>query len=134
MPKPDYNKIKADYIAGKSYRQLSVKYDVPESTLRKKGAKEQWRRLRNKTGTKTEQKIVERIAEKQADRAIQISDVAESILRQIALQVANGAFADSQSIRQITAALKDIKELKGDDKTDEVVKIVWSDETDKYNG
>ncbi|MBR6271393.1 MAG: hypothetical protein IKR26_04495 [Lachnospiraceae bacterium] len=134
MPKPDYNKIKADYIAGKSYRQLSEKYGIPESTLRKKGAKEQWRRLRNKTGTKTEQKIVERIADRQADRAIQISDVAEALLRQIALQVAAGTFADSQSIKQITGALKDIKELKGDDKADEAIRIVWSDETDKYNG
>ena len=67
----DWNKLKAEYIAGgTSYRKLAEKYGVSESTLRKRAAKEHWSELRNKAGTKTEQKIIEKTSEKSAEKAI----------------------------------------------------------------
>lgn len=84
----DWNKLKAEYIAGgTSYRKLAEKYGVSESTLRKRAAKEHWSELRNKAGTKTEQKIIEKTSEKSAKKAIskeqKINAIADKLLDKI---------------------------------------------------
>ena len=56
----DWLKIKTDYISGLgNYRELSEKYGVSQSTIRKRAAAEKWsdakETQRNKIGTKLEQ-------------------------------------------------------------------------------
>jgi transposase-like protein len=109
---PDYKRIKAEYIAGgTSYRKLAEKYDVSFSTLRKVAAKEQWTELRNKTRAKTDTKISDSISDKEADKAVNIIDVADKLLNKIADVI--DLISDTQGLKHISSALKDIKDIKG---------------------
>ena len=59
----DWNKIKAEYIAGgTSYRKLAVKYGVPFSNLKNIAIKEQWTHFREQAKNRTDTRLVENIA------------------------------------------------------------------------
>ena len=108
----DWKKIKAEYIAGgTSYRKLAEKYGVSFSTLRKVAAKEQWTDLRNKTGAKRDTKIVDSISDQEAKKAVDIIDVADKLLEKIGTLA--DMVADADSIRKLTSAIKDLKDIKG---------------------
>jgi transposase len=109
----DWKRIKAEYIAGgTSYRKLAEKYGVSFSTLRKVAAKEQWTELRNKTRTKTDTKISDSVSDKEADKAVNIIDVADKLLCKIS-ELMDAVPLDTQSMKHLTSALKDLKEIKG---------------------
>ena len=111
---PDFKKIKAEYIRGVSYRKLADKYGVSFSTIQKVGAKEKWTDLRKKTSRKADEKIVESVASREAKRVDGIQTVADMLLEKIKEGVADGTLiVDSQSIRQITASIKDLRDIKG---------------------
>ena len=111
----DWKKIKSEYIrGGVSYRQLSAKYDVSFSTLRKVAARENWTDLRNRAGAERDTKIVESIANQEAKRVDGVQTVADMLLDKIKEGVADGTLIiDAQSIRQITASIKDLRDVKG---------------------
>jgi hypothetical protein len=109
----DWKKIKAEYIAGgTSYRKLAEKYGVSFSTLRKVAAKEQWTELRNKTRTKTDTKISDSVSDKEADKAVNIIDVADKLLGKIS-ELMDTVPLDTQAMKHLTSALKDLKDIKG---------------------
>lgn len=112
---PDWKKIKAEYIrGGVSYRKLADKYGVSFSTLRKIAAKENWTDLRSKAGAKRDTKIIESVASQEAKRVDGIQTVADLLLQKIKDGVEDGSLiVDSQSIRQITASIKDLRDIKG---------------------
>ena len=108
----DWKRIKAEYIAGgTSYRKLAEKYGVSFSTLRKVAAKEKWTELRNKAGAETDTKIVDTVSDKNADKATKIIDVADKLLDKISTII--DKVQDTQGIKHISSALKDIKDIKG---------------------
>ena len=113
----DWKRLKAEYIAGgTSYRELAEKYNVSPSTLRKVAAKEQWTELKNKTRTKMDEKISETISGKEADKVVNIIEVADKLLDKIA-EIVNAipldALGSTQSMKHLSSALKDLKEIKG---------------------
>ena len=109
----DWKRIKAEYIAGgTSYRKLAEKYDVSFSTLRKVAAKEQWTELRNKTRAKMDTEISDTVSKKGAKKAVNIIDVADKLLCKIS-ELMEEMVVDTQSLKQLTSALKDLKEIKG---------------------
>ena len=109
----DWKKIKAEYIAGgTSYRKLAEKHDVSFSTLRKVAAKEQWTELRNKTRAKMDTKISDSVSDKEAEKAVDIIDVADKLLSKIS-ELMDAIPLDTQSMKHLTSALKDLKEIKG---------------------
>lgn len=109
----DWKRIKAEYIAGgTSYRKLAEKYNVSQSTLRKVAAKEQWTELRNKARTKADSKIVATVSEKEAEKALNIIDVADKLLGKIS-ELLDAIPLDTQSMKHLTSALKDLKDIKG---------------------
>ena len=111
---PDWKKIKAEYIRGVSYRRLADKYGVSFSSIQKRGAKEKWTDLRKISSRKSDEKIVESVASQEARRVDGIQTVADLLLEKIKEGVADGSLIiDSQSIRQITASIKDLREIKG---------------------
>ena len=111
---PDWKKIKAEYIRGVSYRRLADKYGVSFSSIQKRGAKEKWTDLRKISSRKSDEKIVESVASQEARRVDGIQTVADMLLEKIKEGVADGSLIiDSQSIRQITASIKDLREIKG---------------------
>lgn len=111
---PDWRKIKAEYIRGVSYRRLADKYGVSFSSIQKRGAKEKWTDLRKISSRRSDEKIVESVASQEARRVDGIQTVADMLLEKIKEGVADGSLIiDSQSIRQITASIKDLREIKG---------------------
>lgn len=112
-----WQKIKAEYIAGgTSYRKLAEKYGVSFNTLKTRAKEEQWYELRQQKDHKTTTKIVESLSDKDAEEAVDIIDVADKLLGKISEFVEAiplDLMASSQAMKQLTSALKDIKEIKG---------------------
>lgn len=109
----DWKRIKAEYIAGgTSYRKLAEKYGVSRSKLQAIATREKWVDLQSQAQAKTESKIVDSISDKEAKKAIDIIDVADKLLGKIKENI-DVLITDTQSIKHLTSALKDLKEIKG---------------------
>lgn len=109
----DWKRIKAEYIAGgTSYRKLAEKYDVSFNTLKTHAVEEQWYRLRQQKDKKTTTKILESLSDKDAEKAVDIIDVADKLLKKIS-DLMETIVVDTQSMKQLTSALKDLKDIKG---------------------
>lgn len=62
MPNVDWEKIKAEYLAGgTSYRKLAEKHGVPFSTLEKRARSESWSEQRKEVGDKAAAKARQKI-------------------------------------------------------------------------
>jgi uncharacterized protein YjcR len=109
----DWRKIKADYIAGgTSLRKLAEKYGVSFSTIQKKSMEEKWGELRKKNRRKVEEKIIDSVSTKEAEKAVNIIDVADKLLGKIS-DLMDAIPLDTQSMKHLTSALKDLKDIKG---------------------
>ena len=113
--KLDWNKIKAEYIAGgTSYRRLAEKYGIERNRLQKRATAERWVELRSRARVETESKIVDLVSSDAANRATQISDAADLLICKICEVISSeDAFIDTQGIKHLTSALKDLKDIKG---------------------
>jgi uncharacterized protein YjcR len=110
----DWNVIKAEYIAGgTSYRKLAEKYNVSFNTIQGIAKQEKWVELRNQAKDKSTTKMVNSIAKGIAKNAVKINTVADKLLDKIIVLLDELEVADSQTIKQCTSALKDIKDIKG---------------------
>ena len=109
----DWKKIKAEYIAGgTSYRKLASKYGVSFSTLRDTAIREKWTDLREQARNKSVTKLVESIGEQNGTYKVSINEVADKLLEKISDMLTFDGMG-AQGIKQLTSALKDIKEVKG---------------------
>ena len=109
----DWKRIKAEYIAGGiSYRKLAEKYGVSFNTLKTHAVEEQWHKLRQQKDKKATTKIVESLSDKDAEKAVDIIDVANKLLGKIS-ELMDAIPLDTQSMKHLTSALKDLKEIKG---------------------
>lgn len=75
--KPDWNTIRAEYIAGGiSQRALAAKHKVSDTTLMKRARAEKWNALRKeaerKAVTKTQQEVAKRTADAAAANAVKL--------------------------------------------------------------
>lgn len=114
----DWNKIKAEYIAGgTSYRKLAEKHGVSFSTLRNIAIREKWTDLKEQASNKSVTKLVESIGEQNGTLSVSINEVAEKLLKKITELIDDKDDQHmpigSQGIKYLTAALKDIKDIKG---------------------
>ena len=151
----DWNKLKAEYISGgTSYRKLAEKYKVSFTTLQGVAKREQWVELRRQAQDKSDTKIVNSVASDIAKKSIKINDVADKLLDKIILLLDEFEGIDSQSIKQLTSSLKDIKDIKGiksdadmreqearidklrkdamTESTDNEVEVIMGEEADSY--
>ena len=113
----DWNKLKAEYIAGgTSYRKLAEKYKdegVTFDNLKNIAVKEGWAKLKEQAKDKATTKMVDAIAKDISNKSLKIDDVADKLLDKICDLLEAVDIADSQTIKQCTSALKDIKDIKG---------------------
>jgi hypothetical protein len=108
----DWKRIKAEYIAGgTSYRKLAEKYKVKLSALRSVAEREKWVELKAQTQHKTNTKLTETVSNIEVKKAVNIIDVADKLLEKI-MEAAEYVH-DTQSLKQLTSAIKDIKDIKG---------------------
>lgn len=109
----DWNKIKAEYIAGgTSYRKLAEKYSVSFNTLKGVAIREKWTELKEQADNRATTKIVKDVGNKNGTHSVKINDVADKLLDKI-IEMLDMEGLGSQSIRHLTSSLKDIKEIKG---------------------
>jgi hypothetical protein len=109
----DWKRIKAEYIAGgTSYRKLADKYGVSPTTLTKVAGRERWVEARQQADTKKTSKIIDAVSDKEAKKAVDIIDVADKLLDKMT-ELMDTMVVDTQSFKQLTSALKDLKEIKG---------------------
>lgn len=110
----DWNKIKAEYIAGgTSYRKLAKKYEVSENTLTGIAIREGWYELKKQAQSKSTTKMVNSVASDIAKKSRKINDVADKLLDKISLLLDEFERLDTQAIKHLTSSLKDIKDIKG---------------------
>ena len=113
----DWKRIKAEYIAGEiSLRKLADKYGVSFSTIQKKSMEEKWGDLRKKNRRKVEEKLIDSVSSKGAEKAANIIDVADKLLDKISEYVETiplDMMSSTQALKHLTSALKDLKEIKG---------------------
>lgn len=151
----DWNKLKAEYIAGgTSYRKLAEKYNVSFNNLKNVAVREGWAKLKERAENKATTKMVNSVANDMSKNAIKINDVADKLLDKICNLLESVDVADSQMIKQCTSALKDIKDIKGvksdidlkeqnaridklrkdamEEQTDKEVEVVMGKEVDEY--
>ena len=106
----DWKKIKKEYIAGGvSYKDLSEKYGVSQSTLRKTGAREHWADLRNAAGTREEQKVVEAVSSRNA----RFDDAVDLALEAACEYLKTPGRMRAVDLKDVTTALKNLRDLKG---------------------
>lgn len=113
----DWNQIKAEYVAGgTSYRKLADKYGVSLRNLQRKAAKESWVDLRQQTVDKAAAKIIESVSSQQARRYQRLQDVTDKLLDKlegiVESVVLEEMAIDKYTLKQITGALKDIKDIQ----------------------
>lgn len=109
----DWNKLKAEYIAGgTSYRKLAKKYGVSFSSVRFKAEQEKWTELKAQAQHSANTKIFESIVEDITEQAVSIDNVADDLLEKIKDMLSKEGLT-TQSVKHLTSALKDIKDIKG---------------------
>ena len=113
----DWKKIKAEYIAGGiSYRELAEKHNVSFDTLAKLAAKENWRKLKQKTAEKITQKIIDLESNKQAERMQRLLTVSDKLLEAVEEAVeqfhSHELTLDRTALKSLSGTIKDIKEIQ----------------------
>lgn len=110
----DWKKIKTEYISGNiSYRKLAEKHGVSFNTLKRHAVEEEWHKLRQQKDEKATTKIINSISEREAKKANKIIDVADKLLDKISAMIDKAEDYNTQNIKNLTSALKDLKEIKG---------------------
>lgn len=138
----DWQKIKTEYITtDSSLRQLAQKYGIRYATIHERCKKEEWNSMRDNHRTSTVQKTVSRISNKQADKMSRIDGITDKLLDKLEqaideldlsirkrktkielddkteqtiewTEAVEDGIVDRNGLRQITAALKDLKEIQ----------------------
>lgn len=110
----DWKAIETEYITtNTSYRKLAQKYGLNVTTIAKTASAEGWVDRRKQYATKTQAKTLEKISQKEVDRAAKIGTVADKLLMQIEAMVDRDEPLDEKAIRSLTAAVKDLKDIQG---------------------
>lgn len=79
----DWNAIRAEYIAGASYRDLAEKYSVSKDMIARKGKAQGWTKDRAKACDAAAAKVIQAAATKAADNASLAADVKRTLLLRI---------------------------------------------------
>lgn len=117
----EWRKIKLEYVAGKTTLQkLAQKYQVSESTIRKKASSQGWKKRKRQVGTKLEQKAIERLCDARAREFETIAsvndrmgDVLDYLLEFIAEQPPT-KYDDLRGVESLTKAIAQVVMVKRD--------------------
>ena len=109
----DWNEIKTEYVTtDTSYRKLSKKYGISATQIGNVARSEGWVQAREQFLEETYTKTLKEISKKQTERVKRLQTITDKILKKIEKSVELMDEADLQAFRQITATLKDIKEIQ----------------------
>lgn len=137
----DWEQIKLEYITTEiSYRKLSQKYGVDVNTLNRRGRDGGWVALRKQYTNKVTAKTMEKMSTKKANQRARVNDLADKLMDKLEKAIdeldlktitvkekvtdgneettkeyqktQQGGVVSRTGLRQLTAALKDLKEVK----------------------
>lgn len=137
----DWEKIRLEYITSEiSYRKLAQKYDVDINTLNRRGKDGGWVALRRQYVDKLTAKTMEKMSTKKASQRARVNDLADKLMDKLEKAIEEldlktitvrekvtegneettreyreaqeGGVVSRTGLRQLTAALKDLKEVK----------------------
>ena len=110
----NWNKIKAEYIAGgTSYRKLAKKYGVPRTTLERKAKDEKWLELRGRAEGKAEAKMVDAISNKSAKIDDKYFRLVDKLMSKAEETIDGLDVWSVTALKEMSTALKNLKECKG---------------------
>lgn len=109
----DWDAMRTEYITTQiSYRALAAKYGVNQATICKRSKAEGWIEQREQLASKAQAKTLDALARNHARRAERLQTVADKVMDKITEILEGDEFATPKDIRQITAALKDLKDVQ----------------------
>ena len=111
----DWKKIKTEYITtDTSYRKLAEKHGISYQAICRRSKAERWGEQHEQHMNKTVTKTINRISDKQADRATKLISVADLLLDRVKNLVEGNPelLLNTQSIKNLSGVLKDIKEVQ----------------------
>lgn len=137
----DWNQVKTEYITtATSYRKLAEKHGVSYQAICHRSKEEGWIALRQQHTNKTVSKTLQKISDQQAQKMARIDRITGKLLSKIEKavdeldltiitrkekvdygnrevtterrEITEGGIVDRAGLRQITAALKDLKEIQ----------------------
>ena len=110
----DWNKIKAEYIAGgTSYRKLAAKYGVPFSNLKNIAIKEQWTQLREQAKNRTTTKLIENIGKQNAKIDDTYFRLVDKLMQKAEELIDNTPVWQPTNLKEMATTMKYLKECKG---------------------
>jgi hypothetical protein len=110
----DWNKIKAEYIAGgTSYRKLADKYDVKLSALRSVAEREKWVELKAQAQHKTNTKIVNCVSDKNAKIDEKYFRLVDMLMDKAEDLIVTTPIWQPQMLKDLATTMKYLKECKG---------------------
>lgn len=124
----DWTTIRNEYITtDTSYRKLAEKYGINYGRIAKRSRSENWPQHRVTKVNKSITKTIEKVTDKESDKAVTIDHVADLILQAIEKDVIR---LSEQGVpinwKNYSGALKDIKDIKTvDGMADSSLKIVF---------
>ena len=113
IPENVWNAMRTEYISSdnSSYRQLEKNYGVSFNKIRKRSLEEDWQGKREEFKTNRANKSLDLVAEYQAGECAKAFKVASKLLEKIEKAVDAIDDADTGAIKQLTGAIKDLKEI-----------------------
>ena len=110
----DWNKIKAEYIAGgTSYRKLAEKYGVSRSKLQAIATREKWVDLQSQAQAKAESIIVNDIGKKNAKIDDTYFRCVDKLMRKAEELIETTPIWQPQMLKDMATTMKYLKECKG---------------------
>lgn len=108
-----WDKVRMEYISSPdaSIRGLQKKYGIPYNQIRNRVDKENWVAQRADLREKTTQKSIELVSDHQAEECSKAFMIANKLLDKVAESVELLDAEDRTGIRQLTACIKDLKEI-----------------------
>ena len=108
-----WDKLRLEYISSPetSMRGLQKKYGIPFSAIKKRVDNEDWNAQRDEFRVTSMQKSLDLVSDFKADECAKAFMVANKLLEKIAKAVDAIQDADTGAIKQLTGAIKDLKEI-----------------------
>ena len=111
----DWNAIQQEYIADEStsYRKLAQKYGVSVDAIYKRAKKENWQEQRKQLKEKTITKSIEKISKDRAAAVKKYDSMVGNMAKKLERAIESVDPKDTTAIRRLTASLCDLRELLG---------------------
>lgn len=114
----NWQELKAEYISDEntSYEKLAKKYGITKGSIYRRASKEKWLDERKRHQDRLVMKTLNAVVNNQAKRAERLLTLADKLLDKVEKAIDDfemvDLMSDRQALRQITGALKDVKDIQ----------------------